>query len=741
MSRGRSIWMLAALLPSMGLGAPSSPVGCDIRDWPSGDARSAGAYANESYSRFVFLGDVDGDGKGDLATGAWTARETLEEQGAVFLWRGDGRSFELMPSFRWLGGFHEGLGGMLTAPGDVNGDGLADLLFGTSGYYSLTVRAFLYLGDPGGPAPTPAWQLDPADSCDCPLQAVGLGDVNGDGYADVGIVRRADSSGPGLLSVFQGSAAGLAPRPSDVIVMDGGNDEVFGVGDVDGDGFDDVVVGRWAPVTGPGEVLLYPGGPSGLAHSASDIVGGLLDGGRFGIYVSRGGDFNRDGYADVVVSAPGRASTPYIDSTVQVLTGSPSGLARYWTSPSQPGEHAFGTRAVSGDVNGDGHQDVVVGAPLYGLPGYSPFGAVMAYLGTGSGMAAEPALVHVDNFARLPGRELASTGDLDGDGRDDVVVNYSGTMPVPGAAWGFMVVPGAEPNRAPIVSPLRDLVSECGSATAGIDALEPDGDVVSFTWSSDCPDARFLPSADAADVTVAFDFACGRTCGLSVTADDGRCGIVSREARITMEDTAAPRLVGIPADAEVECDSVPPPAHVDAEDDCDSAPSVAFSERREDGPCPQEYNLVRSWTALDACGNLATSHQELRVIDEHAPIVAPDDATRTCLWPPNGRRVRLDAALFTPAAYDNCDPSPSWRLVSCQVDDGVGPRQDADACAIADDGHALLVVATRPGWAREGRRYIAFVESWDACGNVSAPVASGTVLVPHDSRPDRRCRP
>jgi hypothetical protein len=129
----------------------------------------------------------------------------------------------------------DGTAWAVAGAGDVNGDGYADVIVGVP---SGPGKALVFLGGPGGITPTPAWERGGLDVTDYDLYGfavAGAGDVNGDGYDD--IITGSEQ----IPDIFLGSATGLEAEP--VATLDGGGCSVSGAGDVDRDGFDDVVVG------------------------------------------------------------------------------------------------------------------------------------------------------------------------------------------------------------------------------------------------------------------------------------------------------------------------------------------------------------------------------------------------------------------------------------------------------------------------------------------------------------------
>jgi len=119
---------------------------------------------------------------------------------------------------------------------------------------------------------------------------------------------------------------------------------------------------------------------------------------------------------------------------------------------------------------------------------------------------------------------------------------------------------------------------------------------------------------------------------------------------VVVNDDQAPMFVeALPADATVECTSVPAADVLTATDNCDAGASVAFTEVRTDGACDQTYVLTRTWTAADCSGNATVHVQTLQVVDTQAPVFVgnlPADATVSCDAVP---------AAGTPLVMDACD--------------------------------------------------------------------------------------
>jgi hypothetical protein len=241
----------------------------------------------------------------------------------------------------------------------VNGDGYADVVIGDN----MSGKAYLYLGSAAGPPSTPDLTLTAPSTAPGGSgfghSIVGAGDVNGDGYADLvvgalGASVNATDDFAGKAYVYLGSAAGLATSPT-VTLLGSEVRGAFGrwvsnAGDVNGDGYADVVIGadgeNGADGAGsPGRAYVYLGSAAGLAASpAVTLIGPDGPGSWFGRCVAAAGDVNGDGYADIVIGAdaggrqPGGAAGTTVGWAYVYLgnaTGVASSPAVTWTGPSE----------------------------------------------------------------------------------------------------------------------------------------------------------------------------------------------------------------------------------------------------------------------------------------------------------------------------------------------------------------------------------------------------------------------
>jgi MYXO-CTERM domain-containing protein len=304
--------------------------------------------------------------------------------------------------------------------GDVNGDGYDDVLVGSSMHNSARGQVLLYLGSASGVSETPSVTLDgDQEGASFGVAVAGAGDVDADGYDDVLLGARGYDMGAGRAYLYRGSATGLSTSPATTLTGSAGQylgAAVASAGDVNGDGYADVIVGAPTFYGPPGEAFVYLGSASGLAGTAAVRLGGERDDMNLGTSVARAGDVNGDGYDDVIVGATG-----YVDTGGQahVYLGSAAGISS--TSAADYAGAAgdgFGQVAGAGDVNGDGFDDVLIGA-------YDAETASL-YLGSASGVSDTAAATIAGASNTRLGGALCGLGDLDHDGYDDILVAADG---------------------------------------------------------------------------------------------------------------------------------------------------------------------------------------------------------------------------------------------------------------------------------------------------------------------------
>jgi len=182
------------------------------------------------------------------------------------------------------------------------------------------------------------------------------------------------------------------------------------------------------------------------------------------------------------------------------------------------------------------------------------------------------------------------------------------------------------------------------------------------------------------------------------TAQDASGNASSLTQTIIVQDTKAPVLAGVPADATVECDAVLAPATVTATDNCDTTPTVTFNEARLEGNCSGNYLLKRTWTAKDACGNTVSLTQTITVQDTKAPAITPGAASLTGECDGAGNTASLNSWLASnggASAADNCS-QVTWTHNFTALSDACGETGSANVTFTATDacGNSSSTTAT-----------------------------------------------
>ncbi len=324
-------------------------------------------------------------------------------------------------------------GSSIATAGDVNGDGYDDILVGAgmfSGSYTNEGAAFLYLGSASGLNAKPAWQITGGQNAATLGQSVATaGDINDDGYDDILVSAPlydvAGQANAGIVYVFTGSAAGLSSIPAWQLSLDKASTRfgasIAGGTDVNGDGYSDIIIGAYVDdgQTGNDGIYIYHGGPSGLASIPAAILRFSQPNTYFGNTVATAGDINADGYDDILAGAPYYDGDKVNEGAVVLYAGSPTGIQQtplQQFEGNQPGALFGLSISTAGDVNNDGYDDIVIGG--YGS---GQDGAVWIYQGGGTGMQLTT-ILKSNQTGALFGFSVSKAGDVNHDSFSDIIV-------------------------------------------------------------------------------------------------------------------------------------------------------------------------------------------------------------------------------------------------------------------------------------------------------------------------------
>lgn len=407
--------LLAAVLAT---GQPSVALHCEPWISPTGE------HIWDRHGSSVCFGDIDGDGHDDIIVGAHLADGGGDDAGRVWVYLG-GPTPDATPDLVLDGEGEVNHFGVSVFSGDLDGDGYDDILVGAQECDldgPNAGRAYLFRGG-AAPDATPDLIYPGLAAGDWHGCSVSMGDLDGDGHLDAIVGARMQGGGPGKAVVYLGGA--MPDNDPDLVVVGELHGDQFGttvacVGDLDADGCDDFLVGaRFNDAGGPdaGRVYVYLGGAP--LDPVPDLVITGTPGARLGAGGLRyPGDWNGDGHDDIVLGdylhpGGGRAlvflgsSSPDADVDVIIPATNPALRLGHFVS-------------FAGDLTGNGHDDLLLGATSAVEYGLEP-AAVYVHAG---GPDLDPVADHT--LAGEPGEGFGSSvtaaGDVNGDGHRDLAV-------------------------------------------------------------------------------------------------------------------------------------------------------------------------------------------------------------------------------------------------------------------------------------------------------------------------------
>jgi hypothetical protein len=332
--------------------------------------------------------------------------------------------------------------------GDVDGDGYDDILMGSHEYNSYRGRVYLFYGGPDMDT-TADLVLEGQNEGDWFGNGIVCGDIDNDGYEDIIIGAGSYSENQGRAYLYWGSDRhSMDANPDKIFDGEAEKGAQFGAGfpavyDIDNDGYDDIILGAIGGSARAGQAYLYYGNTKELMDTSPDLIFAEDPHERFGCTISCG-DVNNDGYGDIVVGANVRQGRAYL--YYGASQSNMDAKADVIFEVESEGYDNFGSGIVCVDQNRDGYDDVVIGARGYN----NRQGRAYIFRGNSKrSLYADPDMTFDGEVEGSYYGNPAVCGDIDGDNVNDLVIGAGGFGQRLGRVYLYWGKDLADPNPKP----------------------------------------------------------------------------------------------------------------------------------------------------------------------------------------------------------------------------------------------------------------------------------------------------
>ncbi|MCA9750008.1 MAG: FG-GAP repeat protein, partial [Romboutsia sp.] len=307
------------------------------------------------------------------------------------------------------------MGNTVSGAGDLNDDGYNDFVIGGRGYNNFQGKAKIYFG---------AENITNLDSVvlvgeleqSLFSEYISSGDINNDGFSDLVISAHNYSSPTGRVYIYFGSSN----FDTEVITITGeGKGNLFGVkvagsGDINNDGFDDFIVGAPGYNSSTGAAYLYLGNNE-LNNNYDLFLKGTTTMSGFGGVISFLGDINNDGYQDFIIGERKKTTIYYGSNEIDSL--------KTKVLLAINDKFGFGgSLSAAGDLNNDGYQDILIGGETINTD------SSRAYIYYGGNIINDKpdVILSLGNYNDSFGCRVSTAGDLNNDNYDDIMISATG---------------------------------------------------------------------------------------------------------------------------------------------------------------------------------------------------------------------------------------------------------------------------------------------------------------------------